>query len=70
MQHLDVYEWFKRYFPQYSEHVETWFQNGKNSVRVRQENKQEFIFTYNGEKDWCFETADSYVKRMKERKPR
>ena len=68
MTHLDVYEWFKRYFPQYAEHVETWFQNGKSSVRVRQENKQEFIFTYNGEKNWCFETVDSYVMRMKERK--
>ena len=50
MSQQEVYEWFKLYFPQYAEHVECWFPNGKNSVRVRQKNEQEFVFTYNKKK--------------------
>lgn len=61
----DVYEWFRLYFPQFAEHVKTWYPNGKNSVRVRQSNGQDFIFTYNGEKDWRFETVESFIKGLK-----
>ena len=63
--HTEVYKWFKLYFPSFADHVETWFPNGKNSIRVRQTNKQEFIFTYNGPKNWCFETVESFLKRTK-----
>jgi hypothetical protein len=63
MMSKDIYEWFKLYFPQFVEHVETWFPNGKNSVRVRQTNGQEFIFSYNGQRDWRFETVDSFLKK-------
>lgn len=59
----DIYEWFKLYFQQYAEHVEAWFPNGKNSVRVRQINGQEFIFSYNSQRDWRFETVDSFLKK-------
>lgn len=46
MSHSKVYKWFELYFPQYAgDKVETWFQNGKNSIRIRQKNHQEFIFT-------------------------
>ena len=65
MLQTDVFEWFKLYFPQYVKHVETWFPNGQNSVRIRQTNGQDFVFTYNGKQDWCFETIDSYIKKMK-----
>jgi hypothetical protein len=45
MSHSEVYKWFELYFPQYAgDNVETWFQNGKNSIRIRQKNHQEFIF--------------------------
>ena len=48
MSHSEVYKWFELYFPQYAgDKVESWFQNGKNSIRIRQKNHQEFIFTYN-----------------------
>lgn len=63
MMSKDIYEWFKLYFPQFVEHVESWFPNGKNSVRVRQTNGQEFIFSYNGQRDWRFETVDSFLKK-------
>ena len=39
MSHSEVYKWFELYFPQYAgDNVETWFQNGKNSIRIRQKN--------------------------------
>lgn len=45
MSHSEVYKWFELYFPQYAgDKVESWFQNGKNSIRIRQKNHQEFIF--------------------------
>lgn len=44
MGHSEVYKWFELYFPQYAgDKVESWFQNGKNSIRIRQKNHQEFI---------------------------
>ena len=53
MSHSEVYKWFELYFPQYAgDKVETWFQNGKNSIRIRQKNHQEFIFTFNNEGNW------------------
>lgn len=67
MSHNEVYKWFELYFPLYAgnENVAMWFANGKNSVRIRQKNGQEFIFTYNDKKDWRLETADSFLKQMK-----
>lgn len=65
MTHTDVYEWFKLYFPQFSKHVIEWFPNGKNSVRVRQSNGQDFIFTYREKEDWCFETVESHIRKMR-----
>lgn len=65
MLHKEIYKYFTLYFPQFAEHVVIWFPNGKKSVRVRQSNEQNFIFTYHGPEDWCFETVDSYTKKMK-----
>jgi len=66
MAHGDVYKWFELYFPNYAgEKIEIWFPNGKNSIRIRQTNKQEFIFTYNGKDDWRFETVKSFIKGRK-----
>lgn len=66
MNHNDIYKWFKLYFKLYAENnVAAWFQNGKNSIRIRQTNGQEFIFTYNSQKDWRFETIQSYINNSK-----
>lgn len=69
MVHKEVYKWFELYFPLYAgENVEVWFPNGKNSVRVRQKNGQEFIFSYNGKDDWKFETRKSFINYLNERR--
>ena len=66
MTQKEVYERFKLYLPQYAENIEAGFPNGKNSVRVRlRKPGQQFVFTCNGDQDWCFETVNSFLKRMK-----
>lgn len=66
MVHTDVYKWFALYFPDYAgDKVDKWFSNGKNSIRVRQTNGQEFIFTYNSQKDWRLETVNSFLSSAK-----
>lgn len=66
MVHTDVYKWFALYFPDYAgDRVDKWFPNGKNSIRVRQTNGQEFIFTYNSQKDWRLETVNSFLSSVK-----
>lgn len=65
MTHEMVYDQFKLMFPQYIKNVIDWFPNGKNSVRVRHYNRQDFIFTFNRSDDWCFETAGHFINRLK-----
>lgn len=65
MLHDDVYNCFTLYFPQISKHVIEWFPNGRNSVRVRRCDNQDFIFTYHDKNNWCFETVDSFIERLK-----
>lgn len=66
MVHTDVYKWFALYFPDYAgDKVDKWFPNGKNSIRVRQTNGQEFIFTYNSQNDWRLETVNSFLSSAK-----
>lgn len=63
MTHHNVYEQFKLYLPMYARTTETWFPNGKNSIRARQTGGQELIFTFNGNEDWRFETVKSFLKK-------
>ena len=66
MTHKSVDQWFELYFPQYAgDKVDVWFQNGKNSIRIRQKNHQEFIFTFNDKDDWRFETVKSFINELK-----
>lgn len=65
MLHHNVLIKFNLYFPHITSDVETWFPNGRNSIRIRLHDLREFIFTYNDEKDWCFETKESFIKRLK-----
>lgn len=66
MTHGDIFKYFELYFPDYAkDKVDVWFQNGKNSIRIRQKNRQEFIFTYNGKDNWKFETIDSFMDGLR-----
>lgn len=66
MSHNEIYKLFELYFPLYAgDKVDKWFMNGKNSIRVRQINGQEFIFTFNSHKDLRFETLDSFIHNLK-----
>lgn len=71
MNHDIIFYYFNIHMAFQSQHVIQWFPNGHNSIRVRLTNNEDFIFTYNSDKDWCYETVDSYIIRMKgERKMR
>lgn len=61
----EVLKHFKRIFPPFSTQMTEWFPNGRNSVRVRVKSGSDFIFTYHSESDWCLETVDAFVKRLK-----
>lgn len=65
MTHVEVYEKFKFFFPDRSAYIRSWFPNGYNSVRVRDNKNNDYIFTYNGDNDLRFETVDSFIKTMR-----
>lgn len=65
MTHKEVYHQFESHFPQYTKDVKEWFPSGKNTVRVRLNDRREFIFNYEGLNNMRFETLSSYVDKMK-----
>jgi len=65
MVHSKIFEYFKECLPANAEKVETYFPNGRNSIRVRQINGKEFIFSFNGSRAWKFETIDQFLAGMK-----
>ncbi len=68
MSHNEIYKQFELYFPDYAkERVAVWFPNGKNCIRVRQINGQEFVFSYIDQNTWKFETVNNFLKSMKEK---
>lgn len=65
MTHKKVYDWFKFYFPQFADQSKEYFPCGKNCIRVRLQNERDYVFTYNGNKNWKFETVESHIKSMR-----
>ena len=65
MIHTQVYGFFQTCLPDQAKEVKEYFPNGKNSIRIRKTNGQEFIFSFNGEKTWRFETIDQFLAGMK-----
>ena len=61
----EVFHQLSRYFPEYYENTKEWFPNGKDSIRVRLYSGSDFVFTYHSDNDWCFETVDSHIRKMK-----
>ena len=65
MTHIDVFKFFILFFPSYAgSKVDAWYPNGRNSIRIKHTDRQEFIFTYNNPRDWRFETVNSFLNRM------
>jgi hypothetical protein len=62
MLHKDVYEIYKLTFD--LGEIDTWWQNGYNSIRVRYENKREVIFTYENTTSWRLETVNKFIESM------
>lgn len=69
MTHDKVYEKFKNLLPVYEKRTVMWFPNGFNSIRVRQMDGKDYIFTLDGEgselSEMRFETKDIFIKRMR-----
>ena len=64
MAHADILKIFERMFRSYAgTKIAVWFPNGRNSIRIRHNNKREYIFTYFGPSDWKFETVESFLKK-------
>lgn len=61
MSHNEILTVFAVRFPEYL--IDTWFPNGKNSIRVRQSNGQDLVFTYRSSTDWRFETVKSFINK-------
>jgi hypothetical protein len=67
MNHDSIYEIFRLLFPSFT--VAEWFQNGKNSIRIRQAvDYKDFVFTYNSSTEWLFETIESFIKYLRKEK--
>lgn len=62
MPHTEVLKFFELYFPFYAgDKIKVWYPNGKNSIRVRQQNDQDLVFTFNSHTNWKFETIKSFI---------
>ena len=66
MTHIDIYKKFLKICPIIEDTIECWFQNGKNSIRVRMKNKKEIVFTVYSSNKWKIESMDLHISEMKE----
>lgn len=66
MNHKEVYEQFTNLFPTLAgEKVAVWFTNGKNSIRIRETDGRELIFSIFGKNEWMMESLEHFMKRMR-----
>lgn len=67
MMATEVYTYYKKMFPECASQSEEYFPNGKNSIRIRNRDRSELIFTIsNGSNNWRLETLDSFLGKRKE----
>ena len=66
MRHHIVFKVFRETLPQFADNAAIWFPNGKNSIRVRETDGSEYVFTLaESEKEWQFETVSNFIRRLK-----
>lgn len=66
MLHEQVYSQLKKNFPKHSKGE--WWPCGKNRIRIRNPNGNEYIFTYYSDKIYRLETLDVFIKSMVKRR--
>ena len=52
MSHNEVFNIYKEIFPTEVKDIDTWFTNGKNSIRIRFITSCEVIFTCESRNEW------------------
>ena len=65
MLHDRIFDTFTKMFPNIAERIVKWLPNGKNSVRLRDSYGRDFVFTFNSEKEWRFETVKSFIDTIR-----
>lgn len=65
MIHKNVYAIYEKLMPFYASQTKEYFPCGLNTIRVRLQDRREFVFSYGKDDSWCFETLDRYIKKMK-----
>lgn len=61
MTHKKVHENFIRIFPGVAGRTFQWFQNGKDSIRLRIAFQDDMIFSYTNPKDWRLESVETWL---------
>ena len=64
MIHSEVYGHYVECLPDRAAQTKEYFPNGRNSIRVRQNDGQEFVFTFIESDSWKFETIDEFLAGM------
>lgn len=67
MLHTTIYLKLTEIFPICAEDIVKWWQNGKNSIRVKFVDGDIWVFTYRSAKNWKLETLDSWTAEMQNR---
>lgn len=70
MTHIDIYKAFCDIWgaEKVKEDYSTWYQHGKNAIRLVSSRGKNYIFVYNGTDDWFFCTLKYFLKNSKETK--
>lgn len=68
MNHKEVYKALERHLPSFFSQTSIYFPNGKNSIRIRLKDGNEFVFSFNNDDIWKLETRDQHLIEMKTKK--
>lgn len=64
MDHETIYSLFKLLFPELIKLGVEWFPNGLNSIRIRNVDETDMIFTYHCKEIWELESVKSYILKL------
>lgn len=68
MSPMNLYQAFKSMSTFEKIDVQAWFPNNRDSIRLREKGKtDELIFTFKDKGEWCLETKEHYISRVKGR---